>query len=337
MKRQQTILVAVFVVLVGLLLWQRQEQGKVRRKGTAVETVKVDPAKVTRVKIHKPDGDVEIEKSGSDWKVTKPFEYAASTEMMDQMLKSLEELKLEDVISSNPEKRATYQVDSTGTAVEVWTGSDKPALSLVVGKASADYTHTFVRRADRNEVYRAEGVLAYNFNRKPEEWKDKAILKLDEGSIKRVTLEYPKEKDKQTVMLAKVDTTTQWTVAGAGGTPEPADSLAMTRLVNNAAKLNTSTFATPEEMAGRDFTQPDFRLHVEAGGMSHTVNFVSVDENKILAKRDGSETIFSLYKSNLANLMKQPEELRKGYKPPEPAPPKPPAAAPKSKGKKTTS
>jgi len=310
------ILVAVFVVLVGLLLVQRHQRGKIVASGPAA-TVKVEQDKVTKVSIHKADGDVELVRTGDVWKLTKPAEYPANGDLIKGMLKSVEELRLEDVISSSPQNRGTYQVDSTGVAVKIWTG-DKLALDFVVGKSSSDWTHTFVRYADRNEVYRADGVISYNFNRRPDDWRDKAILNLDEKQVQRVVLEYP--KDKKTVTVARADST-HWSVAGGTAVAARADSGSAARLVTGAAKLMTVEFAKPEEAAQADWTVPEFRLRVEAGGAPHIVEFAALDENRLLARLPGSPVMFMVYKSNLGNIMKKAEELQPGYKPPAPAMP----------------
>jgi hypothetical protein len=304
MKRL-AILGAVFAVLLGLWGLQRWQQGKVIESKPAL-TVSIDPDKVTKVHIKKTDSDVELVKAGGDWKLTKPVQAPADGGAVTSMLAAVKELKLEDVISTRKEKFATYQVDSTGTQVEIWQG-DKQMLSAVVGKSSSDWTHTFVRRAGEDAVYRAEGVLSYNFNRRPDDWRDKAILKFEEPAIKRVVLEYPKEKLQ--VAVAHMDST-HWGYTAAGGKPEAADSLTAARLVSNAAKLSTATFATAAEAAGKDFANPDFRLRVETKAETHTVDFVTVDDQKIFAKRDGGDVVYSLYKGSLVNLMKKADDLR---------------------------
>jgi len=300
------LLAVVFVVLLGLWGFQRHQQGKIVESKPAV-TVTLDPDKVTKVHIKKTDSDVELVKAGGDWKLTKPVQQPADSQTIQGMLSSLKELKLEDVISTKKDKFGTYQVDSTGTQVEVWQG-DKSVLSVVVGKSSSDWTHTYVRRPNEDRVYRAEGVLTYNFNRRPDDWRDKTILKLEEPSIKRIVLEYPKEK--VAVTLAKADSV-RWNFTAGGGAAEPADSLTAARLVSNAAHLSTINFATPDESKDKDFGNPDFRLRVEAKDESHTVSFLKVDDQKMLARRDDSDVVFSLYKNNLVNLMKKPEDLRK--------------------------
>lgn len=324
------ILVAVFVVLVGLLLVQRLQRSKIVASGPAA-TVKVEQDKVTKVSIHKADGDVELVRTGEVWKLSRPVDYPANGDLVTGMLKSLEELKLEDVISSNPQNRGTYQVDSSGVAVKIWTG-EKMALDLVIGKSSSDWTHTFVRYADRNEVYRADGVISYNFNRRPDDWRDKSILKVDEKQVQRIVLEYP--KDKKTVTVARADST-HWTVAGGTSAATPADSAAAARLVASAAKLLTTEFASDADAAQADWTAPEFRLRVEAGGAPHTVDFAALDDNRLLARTPDAAAVFMLYRSSLGNIMKKAEEFAPGYKAPAAGAPGAKPAAAKAKPKQS--
>lgn len=305
------ILIALVVVLTGLMLWQRHQRPVVAGPEAVIT---IDPEKVTRIAIHRPGESVELERAGSEWKLTKPLVYPANGDMVTAMLKQVEELNLEDIISKNPGTRSTYQVDSTGTTVEIWTG-EKQALGIVVGKPSASYSHTFIRYTDRNEVYRADGIIAYSFNRRPDDWRDKTILKLDEKEIQQVRLDYL--ADKESVALVRADST-HWRVQEGSSAPAPADSATAARLLAAVTKLVAVGFATPAEAAGSDFGAPDFRLTLQTHSGSRGVSFVGLDEAKMLARADGGETVFSLYKSNLGNLMKKGEELRTG-KPPEPA------------------
>lgn len=299
------ILAAVFVLLLGVVALQRWQQSKVVVSEPAL-TVQVEPDRVTRIAVKRPDGEIELARTGGEWKLTRPVEYPANADLVNAALKAVATLKLEDVISTNPETRSTYQVDSTGTEVRIWTG-DQEAMALVLGKSSQNWTHTFVRRIDRKEVYRAEGVISYNFSRSADDWRDKSILKLDETSVSRVVLEYPKEK----LQFALVRADSVWMLAEGNKPAEAPDSLQAARLVTGVSKLLAANFATAAEVEGKDFGQADFRLAVEAGGTTHHVDFLSIDETKMLARREGTDTVFSLFKSSLGNLMKKPGDLRK--------------------------
>jgi uncharacterized protein DUF4340 len=315
------ILAAVFLVLALALVVQRIQRRQIVVSAPA-ETLKVDADRVTRLRIERHgEKPVVLERVAGSWKITSPVEYRANEQAVTAVLDALKSLQLEDVISTNPKNQGTYQVDSMGTRVQAQEG-DKTVLEIVVGKNTPDFGHTYVRPASSQEVYRAVGVLTYNFNKRPDDWRDKAILSVNPGNVDKVVLEYPKEKKQ--VVVARVDST--WTVAADGKPPEKADSTSASQLVNSVAKLTTANFATPEEAAAADFTQPTFRLSVEADGGPQTVDFVEVDENKVYARKAGDTTTYQLYKPSLNLLMKKPEDLKP--KPPGSAPSMPPSGMP---------
>lgn len=304
--RRVLILAVVFVALVGIMIVQRQQQKRVVASAP-VEVLSVDPQRATRMRIEKPGEEpVELVRSAGSWKLDEPLKYRANDQIVSSVLKTLESLELEDVVSTNPEKRGTFQVDSTGTRVEVWE-SDESVLSIVVGKSSPDWSHTYVRPTDQDKVYRAVGVLTYNFNKRVDDWRDKTILSIDQPSISRVKLEYPKEK--MDVVLSRADTL--WTFAVRGGDPEVADSLTVAQLLRNTSKLSTVSFASEEDVKDLDFSTPDFRLQVETDAETQTVQFVEGEGNKLFAILEGEhDIVFQLNKGNLANVMKKPEDLR---------------------------
>jgi len=312
--RRLGILAAVFAVLCVILVVQRIQRSKIVVSGPA-EVVRVEADAVTRIEIRKPDGEVELVRTGETWKLVRPIEFAANADLVSGMLKAVEELKLVDVISTNPANRATYQVDSTGTAVTIWSG-DKKTLGLVVGKSTADWTHTFVRHSDRDEVYRADGVLAYNFNRRADDWRDKAIWRIEAPRIHRIALQYPRER--RMVTLVRADST-HWVVQEDGVATAAADSATAARLVAAAAALQAVGFATAEEIAGTDWSAPEFRLQIDTGGNVQAASFVPQDEQKLVGRRDDVDTVFSFYRSNLGTLMKRGDELRTGKPPATPA------------------
>ena len=304
MKRM-IILGSILVVLVGAWLVQRRQQQSLI-VSEPVDTWSVDPDRVTSLRIDKPDGEfVELVRSAGSWKLAAPLQYSANEQVVTASLRVLEALELADVISTNPANQDKYQVDSTGTRVVVKAG-DEVLLSVVVGTNSPDFSHTYVRRTDANEVYRAVGVLSYNFNKRVDDWRDKTILSFDQQNISQVTLEYPKKKS--SVVVVRMDST--WTVQDVGGAAQTADSLGVANLLRTASSLNTVNFATDDETAGLDFEKPDFRLTVETDAGTTVVTFVEGESNKYYAMLAGNAAVFQLFKSSLTNVMKTSADLR---------------------------
>ncbi len=303
--RRLVVLAAVLLVLVAVWLLQRWQQRAVVASAP-VATLTLDPDKVTKLRIEKPGGEkVEIGRVAGAWRIEVPGDYRASEPVVSGVLKTLQSLALSDVVSTNPAKRGIYQVDSTGTRVQVLEG-ESTVLDVVVGKSSPDFAHTYVRRHDQDPVYRADGMLAYNFNKRVDDWRDKTILDVPMEGVSRLNLEYPQEKVQLT--LARADSA--WTLAAGGGAAEEADSTAAEQLLRVACKLSTNNFATPEEAAGLDFGTPVFRVRIDSDTGSQAVAFVEGQEGKMFAQRDGDTTVFQLFKTSLTNLMKKPDDLR---------------------------
>jgi len=304
MKRM-VILGSVLVVLVAAWFLQRRQQQSII-VSEPVETWAVDPDRVTSLHIDKPDGEsVELVRSAGSWKLVEPLQYPANDQVVTASLRVLEALELADVISTNPANQGKYQVDSTGTRVIVKAG-DEVLLSAIVGTNSPDFSHTYVRRTDGQQVYRAVGVLGYNFNKRVNDWRDKTILHLDQQSISRIVLEYPKEKS--SVALSRADSL--WTVQAGGDAAQTADSLSVANLLRSVAALNTVNFATEDESAGLDFDKPDFRLTVETDSGTSVVTFVEGESSKYYAMLADRDAVFQLFKSSLTNVMKTAQDLR---------------------------
>lgn len=305
MKKQSILLIVLVVLVAVVLLQRRQQQGLVASKPAG--SVSLQPDRVSRLQIDRPgEPTVEFARIGGGWRLHLPFDYAAQDQAVQSTLTSLQDLELADIVSTNPDKRSNYQVDSTGTHVQAWEG-DKQVMSLIIGKATQDFAHTFVRRDGSNEVYRAVGMLSYTFNKKPDDWRDKTILALNRDEIDRLELRYPKEE--LLVQLARRDSL--WTVASGKGEAVLADSATVANLLTAVAHLNTVTFATAEDLQDQDLSQADFVLYIETDSGQYELQFWKAANNRYFAKRkDANDVIFSLYEGSLSRILKKAEDFQ---------------------------
>jgi hypothetical protein len=98
-------------------------------------------------------------------------------------------LEITSLISTNPEKQKLFEVDSSGTLVNVYEKGAQRA-SFRVGKPGSSYTDTYVRREGSNDVYLASGILSATFGRQAKDWRDKTIFKIDEDRIHSVKVAF---------------------------------------------------------------------------------------------------------------------------------------------------
>ena len=149
MRRRTMIAIIIFAALFGLVmmtLMKPQERNLTRLVVPAI-------APETAEKIVVDEGDpFELLKEGESWVLDdgRPADHV----MIERALRSLESLSTTELVSSNPETHAAYEVDAEkGRRVTVFVQSE-PALDVIVGKAST-LTGMYVRLSDDDDVYLA--------------------------------------------------------------------------------------------------------------------------------------------------------------------------------------
>lgn len=201
MTKNTWILVGVLAALIVAAYFVMQRPGESSAPETSgAMLVDYDSAAVDRIEIRSPNGPAVIERTGGVWMVTTPVRYRADDATIASTLSSGRRIELKGLVSSNPQKRSVFQVDSTGTMVRVFVhGAEKTVFWI--GKPSPSYTETYVRREGSDDVYLASGLFSSNFSRRTSEWRDKTIFRTDQDAIAGVTLRF----GDTSVVLARQD------------------------------------------------------------------------------------------------------------------------------------
>lgn len=190
MKRSQWILIGVLVVLAVATFFVLRQPGEVSTSDTSGRVlVSYDSAAVDKIEVRSPSGVIILEKEAGRWMLTSPVKYRADEAAIALAIGTGRRIQVTNVVSSNPEKRGLFQVDSNGTLVKIFeNGAQKAAF--VVGKMGTTYTETYVRVDGSNDVFLAEAMLGTMFYRQTKDWRDKTIFKMDEAAIKSVSFQY---------------------------------------------------------------------------------------------------------------------------------------------------
>jgi hypothetical protein len=201
MTKNTWILVGVLAALIVAAYFVMQRPGESSAPETSGKMlVDYDSAAVDKIEIRSPNGPAVIERTGGVWMVTTPVSYRADDATIASTLSSGRRIELKGLVSSNPQKRSVFQVDSTGTMVRVFVhGAEKTVFWI--GKPSPSYTETYVRREGSDDVYLASGLFSSNFSRRTSEWRDKTIFRTDQDAIAGVTLRF----GDTSVVLARQD------------------------------------------------------------------------------------------------------------------------------------
>jgi hypothetical protein len=159
---------------------------------------------VERIEIAVPGAQpVTLSKVDAVWYTDAAKKHRADKNLINGVFGVIEKRIEGDVVSSNEESFADYQVTETsGTRVKVLGSAGKVLADLTVGKAGPSFTSTYVLPAGAKEVVDAQATLSYLFN-KPEGWRDKALMEIRADAIVGIraegtsaTYELAKEGDK---------------------------------------------------------------------------------------------------------------------------------------------
>ncbi|MDI6792555.1 MAG: DUF4340 domain-containing protein [bacterium] len=302
MKKSTTILVALFILLLAVFYLEtlKEKKGSREELGPILE---IEKDQITGVEITRDKEKVVLAKQEGEWRISDPVKYRANQAYVEDLFGNIFSLEREALISESPEKQALFEVDTAGIIVKV-SGGDKSLSSFIIGKQSPDYTHTYLRPTDSNGIYLVKGVARWHYTRRAKDWRDKTIFDFDPAAVKEIALS---ETDSVTKLWKKREI---WKMESKGE-ESLADTKAITQLLSAASSLQTNDFK--DTAPGRNFSQPDFRLKIgfdsgETTGLSLLAE--NEQKNRYLARKDGEETIFMVYKGSLSAIMKKVEDLK---------------------------
>lgn len=184
-KNMKWLLVALVVLVI---LWGGLElRGRSKtRPQPLYPDFRVEAA--DRITLRNPQSTVVLQKIDGVWVAASEDSFPAEADIVQDMLVTIAAFSKKDRISSNREKQALYQVDSTGTSVVVEDGKGKAMASAVIGKTGADYQSTYVRNSTSDDVIMAHGAFSRVFNRGRRSWQDKRIFNLQPDQIGEVAI-----------------------------------------------------------------------------------------------------------------------------------------------------
>lgn len=222
----------VFLVIVAFLLMEMPgEKSESPEEGDRL--VDLDSAVIANVEIVAPSYQVTLVKRGAQWDLQAPIVDRADQSSVASLIGALASLRSRSVVSTNPEKRNLFNVDSTGTVVTL-SGADTPPVALVIGKMGATYTETYIRPVESDDVHLVSASLAFIESRGLNGWRDKSIVKVPREEIRRVTYHY----GDTTFSLEFRDSL--WTLDGARG-----DDALVNTLLASLADVQADGFLEP--------------------------------------------------------------------------------------------
>jgi hypothetical protein len=268
--------------------------------------------RAARITIQGRERQTVLEKHEDVWLVTSEDSFPAEAGAAEAILEKIPEFSRKDMISSNPDKQALYQVDSTGTEVSIIDAAGDAVAAFVIGKVGPDYQSTYVRDEESNDVVLTPGYLPPVFERGSRTWQDLTVYSLRPEDIAEIRISRPGE----TVMLER-DQTGQWYVSLPESTA--CDNGAVSRLVRTLSGLRADYVAGRFPVEGSGVDTPDSSVWFRTASAEEELVFGDRDDkNHTYFSRRGSNLVYLLGSHRVGLLVAGFDDLR--LKEPEPEP-----------------
>ncbi|MBS1516895.1 MAG: DUF4340 domain-containing protein [Bacteroidetes bacterium] len=196
MKSSKTyIYLAVFAVLLIAAYFITADRGEKTSsyKLTEKKFFELDSVKADRIEIVNNGSKIVLTKSSGEWRMEEPKNYRVVSALVENAVSNLSNMKLESIVSKNPEKKDSYGFDETNKAdITVYESGNKKAEFILGNSSSA--AGSFVKKPDNDFIYIAENMDRNNFVRpKLEDWLDKSIVSIPKQSVTSVEFIMPDE------------------------------------------------------------------------------------------------------------------------------------------------
>src|SRR3954470_5515914 len=238
------ISLAVLAVLGGAFVLQskkeKEEAASYTLSGQAAALPKLelsddDLKKIDKITLSKPASgdagaavDVELTRTGEDWKLSKPIEATANQANVKSLLENLKSLKATELIDGTKASYSKFEVSDDKALHAVFSKGNGVALDLYFGESGGRGQMT--RIAGKDGVYASKGYSSYLYARDVKGWRDMTLLKFEDTDVTNVTIE--NEHGTFTFAYDKGKTTKQEFKPAKDGAAEPIKDYDESKLVD---------------------------------------------------------------------------------------------------------
>ncbi len=259
------------------------------------ELVDIDTASVTEIKIFpktKTHGDIRLFKEADKWYVELGEDKTAEVkaDRINNIMNQLITIKPKRLAARDKNKWAGFQVDTSGTRVQVFEGGSN-TLDIVLGKFSFQQPRsmsTFVRLYNDIDIYEVDGFLETTFNQAPNSFRDNKIIESQHTTWNRVVYDYPADSSFQ---LTKVND--KWMVDGA-----PADSAETDKFIRQLSRQFNGNFV--DDPAPELVDNPTHKLTIETENDTIEVTGYQKEGSFLIHTSQNPHTYFDGAKQKLA-------------------------------------
>ena len=311
MKTKQLLVLVGVLVVLGLLVLilenpfgKSEDQKKVEEAGLLFPYFNKE--NVAKIEIIAAFGltTTVLVKQDDQWLVESMDNYPADQTAVGELLDKVAEMKTVQRASSNPEKQAVFQVDSSGAEAKLTDASGNVLAHLFAGKTTPGIFYSYVRAADSNDVYIVDGHLKSTFDKGYRSWRDRTIFSFLKEDVTHLIIRSEEEEVELQIDAAGAWQMLKPIVSAADGT----EVEAITELMSS---LETDDFVEPKELSEYGLDAPKMLITAALkDGSARTLLIGNEESGAYYVKHEDKAQIFELNKGNVDKLIKKSADLK---------------------------
>lgn len=309
MKTKQLLILVGILVVLGLLVLllenpfgKSEYQKQVEAAAPLFSNFKKE--NVTKIELTASGTTTTLTKEADKWLVASMNNFPADGKAVEELLDKVAGFKTTQLVSNNPDKQATLQVDSSGVEAKLLGANDSVLAHLFVGKTTPDFFSSYIRAADSNNVYVAEGYLKSIFDKGSRTWKDRTLFDFNKGDVTHLTI----QSEAEGIQL-QLDAEGKWQMLKpVASAAKKAD---VESLLETLSTLKADDFAEGKDLAAHGLDAPKSSITVTLNdGSTKALLIGKEEEGKHYVKSKDTDIIFTLYKSRINQLIKKSDDLK---------------------------
>jgi hypothetical protein len=306
MRFRSTLVLAILCVALGAYIYfvELERAAEEEKKETLFTFETKD---VTSVALSTSDRRIELKKSEGKWRLTAPLEADADETSVDNLVKAIAECEVKRKLEDVPEDLTPYGLGDGSITVRVTLASGE-LPEIKVGKTTPVGFSTYVKRADKPEIFLTGSAFRSGMDKQVKDLRDKKILAFDDAQVEEIALGGT-DRD---VLLKKSDG--KWNLERPG--PYAADAATVQSFLTNLKGLRATDFPseTPENLAEYGLDTPRLTVRVSAGAAGKPIVLLvgkeKDDDKDVFVKVADRPTVYAVGSWVVRDLDKGPNDFR---------------------------
>ena len=193
-------------------------------------------AQVSRVVLKTAAGEMELQKKSDHWEIVKPLRERGDDQKIGDLIAQVTTAHIQQFVADDRGDLHPYGLAEPRGSITLFGQDDKQGQMLQIGAApEKQKDQIYVRFSPRSFVYTVSKKIEEILNTKPNDVRDRHLVRIDEKNLDRVTIE---AQGKGKTVLARKDE--NWTIASRNNAP--ANSAEVRRLIDTLSNEQVTKF-----------------------------------------------------------------------------------------------